>query len=198
MLSTCLGVSASSSPTSLLRSWGQYSWGVWGHCCTVSASCPSVLSRLFQPGFVPLLLFRWLLNWIESNSLVYEPPFWPDWVRLGSNVSFFVANIGGTCRWWWWGWINNARQIDWRGGSFTGGCHSPMWPLQEWAWFIMSLCASGRAVHLSVHPPCPRFFLTEMNSNECTEEMAPGFVGTPPASQGPTEQVEGKVGKIKW
>lgn len=46
-----------------------------------------------------------------------------------------------------------------------------------------------RAVRLSVHPPCPRFFLTE---SECTEEMAPGFVGTPP-----TEQVEGKVGKIK-
>lgn len=33
--------------------------------------------------------------------------------------------------------------------------------------------------------------------SECTEEAAPGFVGPPRASQGPTEQVEGKVGKIK-
>lgn len=33
--------------------------------------------------------------------------------------------------------------------------------------------------------------------SERTEEMGPGFVGTPPASQGPDEQVEGKVGKIK-
>lgn len=32
--------------------------------------------------------------------------------------------------------------------------------------------------------------------SECTEETAPGFVGTPPP-QGPSEQVEGKVGKIK-
>lgn len=29
--------------------------------------------------------------------------------------------------------------------------------------------------------------------SECTDEMAPGFVGTAPTSQGPTEQVEGQI-----
>lgn len=53
-------------------------------------------------------------------------------------------------------------------------------------------CAPLRPSSLSKTPS----YGHELKS-ECTEEMAPGFVGPPPASQGPTEQVEGKVGKIK-